>query len=66
MLSFDYEGHILPILEFADGSNGRGMKIRTIMPDQNKNKQFLNPKFFDSESKFIFIQLFTIFGHFLD
>ena len=52
MLSFDYEGHILPILEFADGSNGRSMKIRTIIPDQKKNKQFLNPKFFDSESKF--------------
>ena len=46
MLSFDYEGDIIPILEFVDGSNGRGMKIRTIIPRKLNNEDYLNKKHF--------------------
>ena len=53
MLSFDYEGQILPILEFVDGSNGRGMKIRTIIPKKLTDKPFLNPKYFPTESNIL-------------
>lgn len=49
MLSFDYKGHILPILEFVDGNSGRGMKIRTIIPSEMRKGKYLNPKFFESE-----------------
>ena len=45
MLSFDYQGDILPILEFVDGSNGRGMKIRTVLPRKGNEKDFLNSRF---------------------
>ena len=53
MLSFDYKGHILPILEFVDGSNGRGMKIRTIMPKDITKAEYLNDKFIEIPGKYI-------------
>lgn len=45
MLSFDYQGDILPILEFVDGDNGREMKIKTILPRKGNEKDFLNSRF---------------------
>lgn len=48
MLSFDYEGDIVPILEFVDGSNGRGMKVRTILPRKYPNFDYLNKDYFPS------------------
>lgn len=59
MLSFDYQGDILPILEFVDGSNGRGMKIKTILPRKGNEKDFLNTRFINTNGiKFLLKVIF--------
>ena len=47
MLSFDYQGHILPILEFASDERNRAMLIKTILPDKKQDLRFINQDIFN-------------------
>ena len=54
MLSFDYKGFVLPILEFVNDENNTGqMLIKTILFDQDTDDEYINSKFFQQPKSII-------------